>query len=455
MSLYLDHFGLDEPPFRITPHTDFFYAGANRGPILEALLYALQDEEGIIKVSGEVGSGKTMLCRMLLERLGDRVDTVYLANPSLSQQEILAAIGEDLGLELPAAGTHGMTRVLQKALLERHAAGRRVVLLIDEAHAMPPESLEEVRLLSNLETRQGKLLQIVLFGQPELDNRLAQQDLRQLRERITQHFQLDPLPQADVAAYLDFRLRAAGYRGPNPFSRAAIELIAAASEGLTRRINILADKALLAAFSQNLHQVDRPQATAAIQDARFQPIQPLRPLPGRPPWQRALALGLGALVLAALLAGLWLQAERPRAEAGPRAAPSAASPVPAAPPSTAAPEPASPATPPASGLPPLTARRIAAFQSWLPQANPAHFTLQLLVTDLGSSSDVERFLSRLPAGMEAEALRVYRSGPPGHERLGVIYGSYASRQEAGAALQQLPRSLRSAGAYPRVIGQLQ
>ena len=450
MSLYLDHFGLDEAPFRITPHTDFFYTGANRGPILDALLYALQDEEGIIKVSGEVGSGKTMLCRMLLERLGDRVDTVYLANPSLSQQEILAAIGDDLGLELPPGGTHGMTRVLQKALLERHAAGRRVVLLIDEAHAMPPESLEEVRLLSNLETRQGKLLQIVLFGQPELDSRLAQQDLRQLRERITQHFQLDPLPQADVAAYLDFRLRAAGYRGPNPFSRAAIELIAAASEGLTRRINILADKALLAAFSQNQHEVDRPQAAAAIQDARFQPIQPDRDARQHPPRGRPLGLGLGALVLAALLAGLWLQGSRPAAEAG-----AAPAPAPAAPPPPAAPDPAVTGTAPASGLPPLTANRLAAFEAWLPQANPAHFTLQLLVTDLGSSGDVERFLSRVPAGMDAEALRVYRSGSPGRERLGVIYGSYASRQEASAALQQLPRSIRAAGPYPRVIRQLQ
>lgn len=114
MSLYLDHFGLDEAPFRITPHPDFFYAGANRGPVLDALLHALGDEEGIIKVSGEVGSGKTMLCRMLLERLGDRVDSIYLANPSLSRREILVAIGDDLGLELPPEGTHGMTRALQK-----------------------------------------------------------------------------------------------------------------------------------------------------------------------------------------------------------------------------------------------------------------------------------------------------------------------------------------------------
>lgn len=448
MSLYLDHFGLDEAPFRITPHTDFFYAGGNRGPILDALLYALNDEEGIIKVSGEVGSGKTMLCRMLLERLGDRADTIYLANPSLSQREILAAIGDDLGLELPPEGTHGMTRALQKALLERYGAGRRVVLLIDEAHAMPAESLEEVRLLSNLESRHSKLLQIVLFGQPELDTRLAQQDMRQLRERITQHFQLQPLQQEDVAAYLEFRLRTAGYRGPNPFTPAATDLIAKASEGLTRRINILADKALLAAFSRNQHQVDRPQAQAAIADARFQPIQPRRK--SFPAGPKAWALALGLLVLGSLLAILWLQAPGATPVPLPAAPPAEASHLPA--PSSPAPAPPPPSS---SGLPPLTAARLAAFEEWIPRANPEHFTLQLLVTDLGSSGDVERFLSQAPVELATDALRVYRSGAPGRERLGVIYGDFPNRNAASSALSKLPRNIRSSGPYPRAIRQLQ
>jgi len=456
LSLYLDHFGLDEAPFRITPHPDFFYAGANRGPVLDALLHALGDEEGIIKVSGEVGSGKTMLCRMLLERLGDRVDSIYLANPSLSRREILVAIGDDLGLELPPEGTHGMTRALQKALLERHGAGRRVVLLIDEAHAMPAESLEEVRLLSNLESRHSKLLQIVLFGQPELDDRLARQDLRQLRERITQHFQLQPLPRADVAAYLEFRLRTAGYRGPNPFTPAATHLIAKASGGLTRRINILADKALLAAFSRNLHQVDRPQAQAAITDARFQPIQPQRvkqplskPLSKSLSWRKPLGLGLGT---GGLLAALWAFGKSPGQQTPPPAPP--ASPAPhltSAPPQEPA---AAKPVPPSSGLPPRTAARLAAFEEWIPLADPTHFTLQLLVTDLGSSGDVEGFLERIPAGMDADTLRVYRAGPPGRERLGVIYGDYSSRTAANTALRQLPDSIRASGPYPRSISRL-
>ena len=166
MSLYLAHFGLREPPFRITPHTDYFFSGANRGPTLDALIYAITQDEGIVKVTGEVGSGKTMLCRMLLEKLPAQVETLYLANPSLSRSEILGAIADELGVPLAAGGTHSMMRTLQDALVQRYAAGKRVVILIDEAHAMPAESLEEIRLLSNLESRSNKLLQIALFAQP-------------------------------------------------------------------------------------------------------------------------------------------------------------------------------------------------------------------------------------------------------------------------------------------------
>ena len=208
MSLYLEHFGLREPPFRITPHTDFFFTGANRGPTLDALIYAITQDEGIVKVTGEVGSGKTMLCRMLLERLPADVESLYLANPSLSRHEILGAIADELGIPADGKTTHSMIRTLQDALVERYATGKRVVILIDEAHAMPAESLEEIRLLSNLESKATKLLQIALFAQPELDDRLAANDMRQLRERITQHFNLAPLKVAEVGSYIEFRLRA-------------------------------------------------------------------------------------------------------------------------------------------------------------------------------------------------------------------------------------------------------
>ena len=233
MALYLEHFGLHEPPFRITPHTDFFFDGAERGATLEALAYAVMHDEGIVKVSGEVGSGKTMLCRMLMERLPRDVETLYLATPSLARDEILHAVADELKLELPERRTAAL-RELQEHLIRLYGAGRRVVILIDEAHVMPEDTLEQVRLLSNLESSRHKLLQIVLFGQPELDATLAKASLRQLRDRVTHSFRMRPLAPGEVARYLAFRMRAAGYRGPDLFAARAANLLARASDGLTR-----------------------------------------------------------------------------------------------------------------------------------------------------------------------------------------------------------------------------
>jgi len=267
--MYLDHFGLKEAPFRITPHTDFFFQGANRGATLDALLYAITNDEGIVKVSGEVGSGKTMLCRVLMERLPATVETIYLANPSLSRDEILLAIGDELKLDLEKDRTTRVLRALQEHLLRLFGEGRRVVVLIDEAHAMPDETLEEIRLLSNLESNRHKLLQIVLFGQPELDEHLDTAGMRQLKERVTHSFRLEPLVRSDIESYVDFRMRAAGYRGPRVFTRDAIKLIAGVSQGLTRRVNILADKALLAAFAGGTHAVTVSEVRRAVRDSEF------------------------------------------------------------------------------------------------------------------------------------------------------------------------------------------
>ncbi len=222
MTMYLEHFGLREAPFRITPHTEFFFSGANRGATLEALMYAITAGEGMVKVTGEVGSGKTMLCRVLMERLPDTVEMIYLAVPSLTRDEMLAAIASDLNIETAGANTTQLVRALQERLIEIHAGGRQVVALIDEAHAMPLATLEEIRLLSNLETGKEKLLQIVLFGQPELDQHLALPHMRQLKERITHSFDLAPLPPRDVRDYVNFRLRAAGYHGPDLFGAEAL-----------------------------------------------------------------------------------------------------------------------------------------------------------------------------------------------------------------------------------------
>ena len=266
--MYLEHFGLNELPFRITPHTDFFFAGANRGATLEALLYAIGHDEGIVKVSGEVGSGKTMLCRVLMERLPAQVDTILLSNPSIAPEEILYAIADELKLDVGDRPTV-LLRILQEHLIDLYSQNRRVVVLIDEAHAMPQETLEQIRLLTNLESSRSKLLQIVLFGQPELDEHLNTPKMRQLKERITHSFRLEPLLRSDIEAYLDFRMRAAGYRGPNVFSAAAVRQIVKASKGHTRRVNILADKSLLAAFADNTHGIGAKHVDRAIRDSEF------------------------------------------------------------------------------------------------------------------------------------------------------------------------------------------
>lgn len=268
--MYYSHFGLKEPPFKITPNTEFFFAGSNRGAVLDALIYAITSGEGIVKVVGEVGSGKTMLCRMLQSMLPDNVESIYLANPSVAPEDILHAIAFELGIKLTkAADKLKVMQALQKYLLDRHEAGKRVVIFIEEAQGMPLATLEEIRLLSNLETKHDKLLQMVLFGQPELDENLNQTQIRQLRERITHSFNLTPLSPKEVGEYLIFRLRAAGYHGPHLFSESAIKKISKAAEGLVRRINILADKSLLATFADNGYLVTPKHVSAAIADSEF------------------------------------------------------------------------------------------------------------------------------------------------------------------------------------------
>ncbi|BCL77190.1 general secretion pathway protein GspA [Jeongeupia sp. HS-3] len=267
--MYLQHFGLNAPPFRITPHPAFFFGGGRRGEVLAALVYAVLHGEGLVKVVGEVGSGKTMLCRMLLEQLAGEVDLVFIPHPLLERDEILDAIASELGLPLEHGRSNARVQSLQLALIERFGRGRRVVVVVDEAHAMPVLGLETIRLLSNLDHGHDKLLQIVLFGQPELDTRLESYELRQLFERITHAFALQPLRRDELSAYLEFRLRAAGYRGPQPFSGAALKQIAGAADGLVRRANILADKALLAAFADGAHAVTGRHARAAVADCGY------------------------------------------------------------------------------------------------------------------------------------------------------------------------------------------
>jgi len=447
VALYLEHFGLKEPPFRITPHTDFFFAGADRGATLEALIYAVLHDEGIVKVSGEVGSGKTMLCRVLMERLPAQVDTIHLATPSLARDEILEAIGDELGLALSGKRTAVALRELQEHLIDRYGQGRRVVILIDEAHAMPGETLEEVRLLSNLESNRHKLLQIVLFGQPELDATLAQPGLRQLRDRVTHAFRMRPLSKAEAARYLSFRMRAAGYRGPEVFAPRSVGLIAGASDGLTRRINILADKALLSAFTENGHAVTPSHVRAAVQDSEFAAVRPRR-------WARTLAVATTALVagLALGLAAQWMWTTKPQ----PAVAAVGAEPVsaPAAAP-VAAPEPAPPQGAPSA--PPhlrpeqagrleryspaghrLLAERIAATRAVLDRAPDEGYSIELFTTDNSDPARMERFLLRARDFVQLGELFVIPMEDAGVFRLRVVYGEFPTRDQAAAAEKRLP-----------------
>jgi len=315
--MYYAHFGLKEPPFKITPNTEFFFTGGNRGAILDALMYAITSGEGIVKVVGEVGSGKTMICRMLQTQLPEHIESIYLANPSVAPEDVLHAIAFELQLELPPqADRLQVMQVLQKYLLDRHAEGKQVVIFVEEAQGMPLATLEEIRLLSNLETKHDKLLQIVLFGQPELDVNLNANQIRQLRERITHSFNLGPLNEKAIGEYLIFRLRAAGYFGPHLFTNPAIAMIAKSAEGLVRRVNILADKALLAAFSQNVYQVTPKHVSAAIKDSEFGAEQVKRALKSRT------LIAIAATLLVGLVTGYlvnsWLPKLSTSADASPQ-----------------------------------------------------------------------------------------------------------------------------------------
>jgi MSHA biogenesis protein MshM len=453
MSLYLEYFGLREPPFRITPHTDFFFTGANRGPTLEALVYAITQDEGIVKVTGEVGSGKTMLCRMLLERLPESVETLYLANPSLSRQEILGAIADELGVSTHGKATHSLTRAVQDALIERYAAGKRVVMLIDEAHAMPAESLEEIRLLSNLESKATKLLQIALFAQPELDERLAANDMRQLRERITQHFSLAPLKPVDVASYIEFRLRAAGYHGPSPFTPAAVKLIADISEGLSRRINILADKALLAAYSNNIHQVDSGEVKTAAQDAHFSPLRQKVRLNAKPLLWGFAGAGIAALLFV-LAYNLGSHSGKSPLAGAPAEMEKA---LPASPSKTPSPLPlgTNRDAPPANiRFGPLTRQHLARYEEWLESTPRHHYFIQLLATEATHTGEIEGFLARATPLLDSGQLRAYRSSLSGSDRVGVIYGDFPNREAAVAAMLALPESIKAVQPFPRQVARL-
>ena len=497
--MYYSHFGLAQPPFRITPDTEFFFSGGNRGPILDALIYAIGQGEGIIKVTGEVGSGKTMLCNMLQSRLPENVETVYLANPSVSPDEILHAIALELQLAPPRdAGHLEVMQMLHGYLLDRHAQDRRVVMFVEESQSMPIATLEEIRLLSNLETAHAKLLQIVLFGQPELEDNLSQPHIRQLRERITHSFRLSPLKPDEIRDYLGFRLRAAGYRGPDLFSPRVINAIAKASEGLTRRVNLIADKTLLVAFSENTHTITLRHVKAAVRDSEFSSYEPPRSRlrPGFALLLIAVGVSLGIALFVLFQAyqdgSLMARAPMavtdtppPEAAAKPAAVAPAPAPAPAAEVDSSKPAPKSqPAAiapvpmpipdpaPAANGKPAATPANkpappadvvekqhinadsrvaasstntletvLATTQSWLAAQDKATYSIQLLGAE--NAQQLMQHLNIIGKYIEINEVFVYRTLAREKPSLTVLYGSFSDRRAALDALAKLPPALKA------------
>lgn len=449
--MYNDHFGLRRPPFRITPDTSLFYSGADRGSMLEALTYVVLSGEGITKVIGEVGSGKTMLCRMLEEKFPERVETIYIANPGISPENILNVLAFEAGLIREPKSKLEAMQLLQQWLLKKHAANRQVVVLIEEAQGMPLETLEEIRLLSNLETVQHKLMQIVLFGQPELDQKLTTNSIRQLKERITHNFYLSPLNRTQIKEYLNFRMRNAGYYGPDLFGDKLARLIGRYSAGLIRRVNILADKILLAAYAAGTTRLTPGHVRKAAADCQFN-RHVNRQLPRF--WLPA-SIGMTAgLCLATLV--WWVN--QSRASTMENAAGGLGQ--------TAVVQDKTSVLPGADGRMEADAdtlaatanldrtmsggersgawgrlvdERLEATRAWLGAANGEQYSIQLMTLRGKAAENLNDYLKGLPKSIDLNDIFIYETSVKGERVLGVLYRLFATREEAVATTRDMPR----------------
>ncbi len=326
--MYTRFFGLSEKPFSITPDPRYLYMSERHAEALAHLIYGVRESGGFIQLTGEVGTGKTTLVRSLLQQLPDFADVAVVLNPQLSRTEFLAAICEELHLPLPEQrnSSKALTDILNAFLLRNHSQGRRTILIVDEAQNLRVEVLEQVRLLTNLETTKQKLLQIILIGQPELRDNLARRDMRQLAQRITGRYHLEPLSRDETAAYIDHRLKVAGAVG-QIFVPAAKRELYSLSGGVPRMINVIADRALLGAYT-----ADQPQVTPElVRDAAAEVFDRPAVWWQRPWWAHPAGVaGLVAagllIVLASAFAGIqWLRSTRP----APADGTAASSPMPA------------------------------------------------------------------------------------------------------------------------------
>jgi MSHA biogenesis protein MshM len=276
--MYESHFGFHEPPFGLTPDPSYFFACPSYEDALNTLLVAAHNGEGFIKIVGEVGFGKTMLCRTFLTRLHEPAAgsedpsssafvTAYLPNPYLDPRGLLVALADEFAVAAdPKLDLHMLVKLVTTRLMAIAESGKRALVCLDEVQAMPQTTLEAVRLLTNLETEKRKLLQVVMFGQPELEQRLRQRTTRQLLQRITFQYTLEGLRRDEVAAYLDHRVRVAGYQGETMFTSAAVRILHRASGGTPRLLNVLAHKALMLAFGEGEQEIAGRHAKGAAAD---------------------------------------------------------------------------------------------------------------------------------------------------------------------------------------------
>jgi len=265
--MYEQYYGLSEKPFSLTPDTEFFYRSVTHQEALNVLLVAIRAGDGFLKVTGEVGTGKTLLCRKLLDALEGEFDTVYIPNPYMSCNTLLEAVLVEMGIADRLDNENYLACINAHLIANAHNQ-RGTLILLDETQSMPEESMEAIRLLSNLETGKQKLVQIVLFGQPELDKRLAQSSIRQLQQRIMHAYKLQPLDHASIRPYLQHRIKLAGYRGPELFDQGAQRRLYKFSHGIPRLINVLSNKALMLSYASGEFYVNSKHVEAAAADSQ-------------------------------------------------------------------------------------------------------------------------------------------------------------------------------------------
>ena len=268
--MYCKYYGLKDPPFNVTSDPDVFFSSKKHKEALAHLIYGVGQRKGIIVLTGEIGTGKTTLCRFFLNQVGKNVKTAFILNPALSEIQLLESIIKDFGIRPEDKTKLGMIRGLNDFLLRESCAGNNLVLIIDEAQNLTPELLEQIRLLSNLETEKDKLLQVILVGQPELNARLNLYDLRQLRQRVMVRYHISPLDPEEIKKYVNYRLKVAGSgqsgRPQIEFDAAAFDLISQFSAGTPRLINMLCDRALLAGFVAETHQIGAEIITRCLEE---------------------------------------------------------------------------------------------------------------------------------------------------------------------------------------------